>query len=254
MKIKTFATITAVAVTLIACGGDKTETLGLDAATEQTEPLETLDQRLSYIVGENIAVQFQRDGIALDLDALSLAIQEVQAGKELRLSDEEKRSTLTAIQQRAQEQQKIELEALSAKNLEEGKVYLEANGQKEGVVTTASGLQYQEVVAGDGETPTIDDTVTVHYKGTLIDGTVFDSSYLRNQPATFSVRDVIPGWIEALQLMNVGDKFELVIPANIAYGASGTSSGIGPNATLLFEVELLEIAKPEVPAEAASAE
>lgn len=254
MKLKTFAAMTAATIALTACGGDKTETpvAAAEAPTEAPAPLETLDQRLSYIVGENIAVQFQRDGIDLNLNSLSLAIQDIQAGKELRLTDEEKRTTISAIQQRAQERQKAEQEAVSEKNIAEGKAYLEANAQKEGVVTTESGLQYKEVTAGEGETPTAEDTVTVHYKGTLIDGTVFDSSYDRNQPATFPVGGVIPGWIEALQLMNVGDKFELAIPSNLAYGSGGTGAEIGPNATLLFEVELLEIAKPEAPAEAAA--
>jgi FKBP-type peptidyl-prolyl cis-trans isomerase FklB len=110
-------------------------------------------------------------------------------------------------------------------------------------------LQYKELVAGNGPKPTADDTVSVHYKGTLVDGTEFDSSYSRNEPATFPVSGVIPGWVEALQLMDVGDKWELVIPSDLAYGPGGTGGAIGPNATLVFEVELLEIIKPEAPVE-----
>jgi FKBP-type peptidyl-prolyl cis-trans isomerase FklB len=251
MKLKTFAALTAATMIVTACGGEKAETPVLEAIAAEAEtsaPLGTLDQRLSYIVGENIATQFQRDGIKLDLEALSLSITEVQEGKELRLTEEEKRNTLSAIQERAQAVQKAELEAVSAKNTEEGQAYLAANGQKEGVVTTESGLQYKEITAGDGDKPAIEDTVTVHYKGTLVDGTVFDSSYDRGEPASFPVGGVIPGWVEALQLMNVGDKFELVVPSDLAYGPGGTGPVIGPNATLLFEVELLEVAKAEQPA------
>jgi FKBP-type peptidyl-prolyl cis-trans isomerase len=243
MKLKTFVALTATAIALTACGGEKAETPA--PAPQAASPLETLDQRLSYIVGENMAAQFKRDGIVLDVTALSLAVEDVQAEKESRLSEDDKRATITEIQQRGQEKQKAELEALSAENKAEGDAYLAANGAKEGVVTTDSGLQYKELTAGEGANPTAEDTVTVHYKGTLTDGTVFDSSYDRGQPATFPVNGVIPGWVEALQLMNVGDKFELVIPSELAYGPDGTGPVIGPNAVLVFEVELLEIAPVE---------
>lgn len=248
MKLKTFAAVTAATMILTACGSETAAPAESVAAPAETaSPLATLDQRLSYIVGENMAAQFQRDGIVLDVNALSLAVQDVQAEKEPRLSEDDKRNTITEIQARGQEKQKVELEALSAKNKADGEAYLAENGQKEGVITTASGLQYKEVTAGEGDAPAAADTVTVHYKGTLIDGTVFDSSYDRGQPATFPVGGVIPGWVEALQLMNIGDKFELVIPSDLAYGPGGTGPVIGPNATLLFEVELLEIAKEDQP-------
>ena len=255
MKLKTFAALTAATMIITACGGETAEAPVVKAITAEAEaagPLGTLDQRLSYIVGENIAMQFKRDGIKLDLDALSLSIKDIQEEKELRLTEEEKRNTISAIQERAQELQKAEQEVAAAKNAEEGLAYLTANGAKEGVVTTASGLQYKEVTAGAGDKPTAEDNVTVHYKGMLVDGTVFDSSYDRGEPASFPVGGVIPGWIEALQLMNVGDKFELAIPSDLAYGPGGTGPVIGPNATLVFEVELLEIAKVEKPADAAA--
>ncbi|MGS2718422.1 FKBP-type peptidyl-prolyl cis-trans isomerase [Eionea flava] len=254
MKLYRFAAVTAATLVLAACGADKApeEAPATDtAATEEASPLSTLDQRLSYIVGENMARQFSSDGITLDTDTLALAVADVAAGSESRLSEEDKRNTIQEIQTRAQEKQKAENDALAAANKEAGAAYLAANATKEGVVTTASGLQYKEVTAGDGETPTENDTVTVNYKGTLVDGTVFDSSYDRGQPATFPVSGVIPGWIEALQLMNVGDKFELAIPSDLAYGPGGTGPVIGPNATLIFEVELLEIQRAEVQEEAA---
>jgi len=224
MKLVTFAALTATTIVLAACGGEKSaETAPVSAApAAETATLESLDQRLSYIVGENMASQFKRDGIQLDVNALSMAVKDVQAGSESRLSEEDKQSTIAEIQQRGQEQQKAELEALAAKNKADGEAYMAENGKKDGVVTTASGLQYKEVTAGEGEAPAAEDTVTVHYKGTLIDGTVFDSSYERGEPATFPVSGVIPGWVEALQLMNVGDKFELTIPSDLAYGPGGT--------------------------------
>lgn len=251
MKLYSFAAITAATLMLTACGGDKApenEAAVTAPAAEEALPLASLDQRLSYIVGENMAAQFTRDGIVLDTDALALAVDDVAAGNESRLSEDDKRSTIAEIQKRSQDKQKAESEALAAKNAADGAAYLAENGQKEGVVTTESGLQYKEVVAGEGDTPAENDTVTVHYKGMLVDGTVFDSSYDRGQPATFPVNGVIPGWIEALQLMNVGDKFELVIPSDLAYGPGGTGPVIGPNSTLVFEVELLEIAKADAPA------
>jgi FKBP-type peptidyl-prolyl cis-trans isomerase len=254
MKLHRFAAVTAATLILTAWGADKApeETPATDATvtTEQIPALASLDQRLSYIVGENMARQFTSDGITLDIDTLALAVADVVEGKESRLSEEEKGNTIQEIQKRAQEKQKAERDALAAVNAEAGAAYLAANAEKEGVVTTESGLQYKEVVAGDGEeTPTEIDGVTVHYKGTLIDGTVFDSSYDRDQPASFPLNDIIPGWIEALQLMNVGDKFELTIPSDLAYGPGGTGPVIGPNATLVFEVELLEIARAEQPGE-----
>ncbi len=244
MKLKSFYTLTLLTTStliLAACGGKEAE-----APVVEAEPvLETLDQRISYIVGTNMGKQFQRDGINLDVAALSLAVEDAKAGKESRLTEEQMRDTITKLQTRGQEKQKAELDALAEKNKTEGAAYLAENGKKEGVTTTESGLQYKEVTAGEGAQPTADDTVTVHYKGTLIDGTVFDSSYDRGEPASFPVGGVIPGWVEALQLMNVGDKFELAIPSDLAYGPGGTGPVIGPNATLLFEVELLEIAKKE---------
>jgi len=250
MKLNTLAALTATTLILTACGGEKKadqiETSATTPKEEQVALLKSVDQRISYIVGINMATQFKRDGIDLDVEALSLAINDTKAGKEPRLSEEDNRKTITELQTRAQAKQKAESEALSAKNISEGEAYLLENGKKEGVITTESGLQYVEITAGEGkETPSATDTVTVHYKGTLIDGTVFDSSYDRGQPASFPVNGVIPGWVEALQLMNEGDKFALAIPSELAYGPGGTGADIGPNATLLFEVELLTIVKAD---------
>jgi FKBP-type peptidyl-prolyl cis-trans isomerase FklB len=206
-------------------------------------PLETLDQRLSYIMGSNLAMQFKRDDVKFDNDAFLLAFEEVMEEKKHSLSDEEKRNSIQEIQKRIADVREKAATEKAAANAKLGKEYLEANAKKEGVVVTKSGLQYKEVKKGDGAIPTAGDKVKVHYKGTLIDGSEFDSSYKRGTPATFPVTGVIKGWIEALQLMNVGDKFELTIPSELAYGKNGSGSKIGPGATLLFDVELLEIVK-----------
>jgi len=209
--------------------------------TKETQSLETLNQRLSYIVGENMATQLKNDGIDLDTDALVVAVADVMAGNPSRLTEDVKRSTVEEIQKLSQTQQQSANAEKSEKNSEDGIAYLAENSTKEGVTTTDTGLQYKSLVVADGEKPKASDTVKVHYKGTLIDGTVFDSSYDRGEPATFPVGGVIPGWTEALQLMNVGEKIELVIPSELAYGANGSGQVIGPDATLVFEVELLGI-------------
>ena len=206
-------------------------------------PLETLDQRLSYIMGSNLAAQFKRDDVKFDFDAFKLAVDEVMEDKTHTLSDDEKRKSIMEIQKRSADNQAKKAAEASAVNVKAGKDYLEANAKKEGVVVTNSGLQYKEVTEGKGDMPKATDKVKVHYKGTLIDGTEFDSSYKRGTPATFPVTGVIKGWIEALQLMNVGDKFELAIPSELAYGKRGSGSKIGPDTALLFDVELLEIVK-----------
>lgn len=206
-----------------------------------TIALNTLTQRLSYIVGENMAHQLKNDGLELDTDAVALAINDVMAGNASRLTDAEKRSTVEQVQKESQARQMAANAEKSAKNQADGAAYLVANAQKAGVTTTASGLQYKALVVGDGAKPTKSDRVKVHYKGTLIDGTVFDSSYDRGEPIVFPVTGVIAGWVEGLQLMTVGSKFELAIPSNLAYGASGSGPVIGPDAVLVFEVELLDI-------------
>ncbi len=206
-----------------------------------TISLDTLTQRLSYIVGENMAHQLKNDGLALDSAAVALAINDVMAGNSSRLTDAEKRSTVEQVQKESQEKQMAAHAEQSAKNKAEGAAYLAENSKKEGVVTTESGLQYKELKAGSGAKPGKSDRVKVHYRGTLIDGTVFDSSYDRGEPIVFPVTGVIAGWVEALQLMQVGSKFELTIPSNLAYGANGSGPVIGPDATLIFEVELLAI-------------
>jgi FKBP-type peptidyl-prolyl cis-trans isomerase FklB len=202
-----------------------------------TIELTTLTQRLSYIVGENLAHQLKNDNLELDAEVVALAVSDVMAGQPSRLTDAEKQSAVEQVQKESQAKQL----AAQAKNKADGVAFLVENAKKEGVITTASGLQYKALVTGNGAKPVPSDRVKVHYRGTLIDGTVFDSSYDRGEPIVFPVTGVISGWVEGLQLMNVGSKFELAIPSELAYGANGSGPVIGPDATLVFEVELLGI-------------
>ena len=192
-------------------------------------------EKVSYSLGVNVAKSVQAQGLeSIDAPAIAKAFKDVFEGNDLDISEEEANLVLqdyfTKLNNKAQEA-----------NIGTGMKFLEENGKKEGVVTTASGLQYTVVTKGDGIQPKETDNVTVHYHGTLLDGTVFDSSVERGQPASFPVNGVIPGWVEALKLMNVGSKYKLFIPSNLAYGERGAGGAIGPNATLIFEVELISI-------------
>src|SRR5690606_9682743 len=156
-------------------------------------------------------------------------------------SQEEIQSTMMQLQMQMQEKQQANAGPAGEQNQQEGEAFLKANKEKEGIKTLASGLQYQVLESGSGKTPSASSQVTTHYEGTLINGTVFDSSYERGEPATFPVNGVIAGWTEALQLMKEGDKWRLFIPSNLAYGPRGAGADIGPNATLIFDVELLSV-------------
>ncbi len=203
----------------------------------QAAELKTQKQRLSYSLGLQGGQQMKGEGIDLDVDAFAEGMRDIFSGSEPQLSIEDIQSSFTAFQ----EQRMQEIKAAASKNITEGKTFLESNKGEAGVTVLPSGLQYKVINAGKGEKPKATDTVVVHYRGTLIDGTEFDSSYSRGAPATFPVNGVIQGWQEALQLMTVGAKWQLVIPADLAYGERGTGGNIGPNATLIFDVELLEI-------------
>jgi FKBP-type peptidyl-prolyl cis-trans isomerase FklB len=196
---------------------------------------ETEMEKVSYSLGVNVATGVKAQGIeSLDINAISKAINDVFEGNDLDISEEESMQVLQEYFGKiAAEKQ--------AKSSEVGIAFLAENAAKEGVTTTESGLQYEILSSGDGTKPNATDQVTVHYHGMLTDGTVFDSSVDRGEPATFPVNGVIPGWVEALQLMSVGDKWKLTIPSELAYGDRGAGGLIGPGATLVFEVELLGI-------------
>ena len=215
-------------------------------AAQDKPDLANPKQKSSYAVGVNFGSALKRQELDLDTNALFAGIADAIAGKPA-LSEEEIHTTLMALQKdlmaKSQERQK----ALAEKNLKEGDAFLAANAKKDGVKTLPDGLQYKVIKSGSGPSPAKSDTVKVNYEGKLIDGTVFDSSLKRGEPLTIGVSDVIPGWTEALQLMKVGDEWQLFIPANLAYGEHGAGPLIGPNATLIFDVELLGIEKPEAP-------
>ena len=218
----------------------------LSACQEQAkepEPmtLDTPEKRLSYGIALRMGERMAADGMTMDVDAYALGMRDAFDGTEPRLSEEEITAEMMAFQEKMQAERDGEQAAMSEGNSEAGAAFLAENAQREGVMVTESGLQYEVVEAGAGASPSVDDQVEVHYRGTLIDGTVFDSSYDRGQTVTFGVTQVISGWTEALQLMKEGATYKLYIPSELAYGAGGAGQIIGPNATLIFEVELVAI-------------
>ena len=219
-----------------------------NGATTKTDTVELAsnEQKVSYSIGQNFADQLSQSGLDVDLNALKAGIDDVFTQSEPRLSDDAMQAAQDAVMQELQQRQAAEQEAQASANAAAGAAFLADNKQQEGVQVTDSGLQYKVLTQGEGALPAATDTVKVHYRGTLIDGTEFDSSYRRGEPAEFPVTAVIGGWTEALQLMPVGSKYQLFIPSNLAYGPGGTGPNgpIGPNATLVFEVELLEIITP----------
>lgn len=201
----------------------------------KTMAFTTEKDTVSYSLGVNIATSLKNQGFDdLNLDALTTALSDVFGNKTLQIDEAKGGQILNAYFQGMQERKQ-------KKNIEEGVAFLKANGAKADVITLPSGLQYKVLVEGNGPKPTATDKVTTHYHGTLINGTVFDSSVERGQPATFPVNGVIAGWIEALQLMPTGSKWQLYVPSDLAYGARGASELIGPHTTLIFDVELISI-------------
>jgi FKBP-type peptidyl-prolyl cis-trans isomerase len=206
--------------------------------------LNTDEQKLGYIIGMDIGKSLRQQGAEVDLDTLIDAIRATYNGEELAMTDEQAATIRQDFIQKRQAAQQAEAAAAGGKNLAEGQKFLAENKLKEGVQTTASGLQYKVLTMGDGAKPAATDTVKVHYRGTLLDGTEFDSSYARNEPISFALNRVIAGWTEGVQLMPIGSKYMFYIAPDLAYGESG-GGPIPPNATLVFEVELLDIEKPE---------
>lgn len=203
--------------------------------------LKSFDDKVSYVLGIDIGSSLRKTGTEVDLAKFYRGIEDSLNEKELLMSGEDIEATKKDFSKKVQEDYANKMKGVSEKNLEEGKAFFAANKDKEGVVTTESGLQYEVITKGDGQIPKATDQVKVHYSGKLLNGTEFDSSYKRNQPAAFRVNGVIPGWTEALQLMPVGSKYKLYIPSDLAYGAREVGPDIGPNSTLVFEVELLGI-------------
>jgi FKBP-type peptidyl-prolyl cis-trans isomerase len=223
-----------------------------EKATQSTTPgntsLTTQKEKASYAIGMSIGSGMRKDGVDVDPKLLQQGIMDALAGNKPLISEEEARTAIMNLQMELRGKQEAKMKEAGDSNQKEGDAFLAANKGKEGVVTLPSGLQYKVLTAGTGPKPAATDQVTVNYRGTLISGKEFDSSYKRGQPATFPVSGVIKGWTEALQLMPVGSKWQLFIPPQLAYGARGAGADIGPNATLVFDVELLSIKGSEKPA------
>jgi FKBP-type peptidyl-prolyl cis-trans isomerase FklB len=207
------------------------------------EPVELKDQnaKANYSIGYQIGGDFRRQGVEITPEVLISGVEDALSGAESRMTDEEMRNTLVSLKQRTSSAEQEAGQQSVQDNLARGEAFLAENATREGVTTLPSGLQYKVIEAGSGPSPKRTDQVTVHYRGTLIDGTEFDSSYSRNKPATFRLDRVIPGWTEGLQLMQQGAKWQLYIPAGLAYGESGSGARIPPNSALVFDVELIKV-------------
>lgn len=205
--------------------------------------LNTDKAKVSYAIGQDIGRSIAQFKDAIDLSALKQGLEDTLAGKEPKLDPVEGRRVLQEFQKNAMAMMGEKNKADGERNLKEGKEFLEKNAKMPGVTVTKSGLQFMTLTPGTGASPKASDTVKVHYKGTLLDGKEFDSSYQRGEPAVFGVGQVIKGWTEGLQMMKVGGKYKLFVPSDIAYGERGAGNMIGANATLIFEVELLGIEK-----------
>src|SRR6202521_463013 len=236
------AATTPKAATTAKAPAKKTGTAAKSAAAPA---LTTRKQKFSYALGMNIGsglgANLKKQSVEVDSTLVSQGLKDAMSGGKTRLTEDEAKAVLKEVQTEVQKQQQEKAQQAAAANKTEGEAFLAANKSKDGVVTLPSGLQYKILTAGTGPKPTASDSVKCNYKGTLINGTEFDSSYKRGQPATFGVGQVIKGWTEALQLMPVGSKWQVVVPSSLAYGERGAGAEIGPNATLIFEVELLSI-------------
>lgn len=206
------------------------------------EAFEDLNDRFSYAYGYDLAEKFKAEGLELNVELMADAMQAVFNDTDKKMSSGEVAATLEVFREIEMKRREAEQKIAAEKNRKEGEAFLATNAQKDGIVVTESGLQYKIIKEGTGDyKPTENDEVTVNYRGLFVDGTEFDSTYERNEPYTVRVRQLIPGWIEALTMMSEGAKWEIYLPAEIAYGEHGSGEYVGPNATLIFEVELLEV-------------
>ena len=237
MKYSIFAmTIAALAATTVYAQDDKKAPAAeakKEVAEKPTHGFTTDDQKLGYAIGQDIGRNVSMYKDLIDVDVFFTSIKDAFEGKDSKMTQAEMSAVFMDLPKR-----------MAAENKKKGEAFMAENKKKEGVKTTESGLQYEVIKAAEGAKPKATDSVTVHYTGTLLDGTVFDSSVERGEPTTFPLNGVIPGWTEGLQLMTVGSKYRFTIPSNLAYGERGTGRQIGPNSTLQFEVELIKINNP----------
>jgi FKBP-type peptidyl-prolyl cis-trans isomerase FklB len=207
--------------------------------------LKTTEQKASYTLGADIAKNFRDQGLEIDAKAFSLGLEDTLQNRTLKLSEEEMMSAINAVKQRMQKQLLEKQQSVARKNLEEGNAFLADNAKKEGVITLDSGVQYKVLTEGKGDSPTPEDTIVAHYRGTLLDGSEFDSSYQRGTPLTLQMGSVIKGWGEVLKRMKPGAKWEVYIPSEMAYGERGAGDAIGPNQALIFTIELISFEPPK---------
>jgi FKBP-type peptidyl-prolyl cis-trans isomerase FklB len=211
------------------------------ADAQDAPALKSEKDKLSYAMGMDLGAQLKSRSVDIDTDAFARGLSDALTGGKTLLTEAEAKAVIAELQKAMLVKQTAEAKAVGDKNMKEGDAFLAANKAKDGVVTLPSGVQYKVLSAGTGPKPTLEQTVVCQYRGTLIDGKEFDSSYKRGQPATFPVKGVIKGWAEVLQLMPVGSKWQVFIPPDLAYGTRGAGADIGPNATLIFEIELVAI-------------
>ncbi|MDO5650637.1 MAG: FKBP-type peptidyl-prolyl cis-trans isomerase [Moraxella sp.] len=256
---KFIATALVAALALAGCNSN-TQKPASSAATATINNDSPEVQKVGYAIGFDMGSNIKEMADDMDLDAFQQGLKDAYAGKDSVLTDEQTEAVIMAYQTRKQGEMVEKQKQEAVTNKAAGDAFLAENGKKDGVITTASGLQYKVITEGSGENPKATDTVTVHYEGKLVDGKVFDSSYERGEPAQFPLNAVIPGWTEGLQLMKPGAKYEFYVPADLAYGETGNPS-IPPNSTLIFTVELLTeaqakeaVAKAQAAAEAQMAE
>ena len=208
---------------------------------EENSTLKTEKDRISYSIGLDIGNNFKKQSLDIDPDILSKGINDALSGSKPLMTEQETMETMTTLRKKVMAKQAEMMKEAGTQNVVKGEKFLAENKKKDGVITLPSGLQYKILKKGSGDSPKLTDEVSVNYRGTLLDGTEFDSSYRRGQPATFKVNAVIAGWTEALQIMKPGSKWQLYIPSSLAYGERGAGRDIGPNAALIFDVELLSL-------------
>ena len=232
-------TVAAITMTLLVAGA--AQAVDLEKYGRQESEFKTDLDRASYSIGISLGQDFKMRDLQVSPELIALGIRDMLEGNEPRLSQDEAVAALQQLQEMAAAKQQEMMAQMAEKNKAEGEAFLAENGKREEVVTTDSGLQYEIMEEGNGKTPVASDRVSVDYRGTLVDGTEFDSSYQRGEPASFSVEGIIPGWTEALLMMKEGAKWRLYVPAALGYGEAGAPPVIEPNSTLIFEVELKEV-------------
>jgi FKBP-type peptidyl-prolyl cis-trans isomerase len=243
-KNKGAAVVVLIAVCMGGCIPQPPSEEARAVAEEGQQDFKTLEDRYSYAYGAHLAEQFRAEGIELNVALMAAAMQAVLDGSEKKMPAGEIAATIQLYQEAHAKKKEAEWAVATEENKRAGEIFLRENARKEGVVVTKSGLQYKVIAKGSGGyKPTVDDDVKVHYRGRLIDGAEFDSTYSRGEPYSTNAKALIEGWAEALQLMSEGARWELYVPANLAYGEAGSPPYVGPNAVLIFEVELLEIEK-----------